>query len=101
MPTDGLRLGQVVISRRGRDAGRLYIVTKVLDKRFVEVADGQARTVSKPKKKNMIHLSEVCPEDPALAQRLQMGEPVSDREIREALARAAANRNEGGESPYG
>lgn len=51
-----LRLGHLVSSLRGRDAGRLGIVIKEVDERFVLVADGDKRKFDKPKKKNVLHL---------------------------------------------
>lgn len=49
-------VGKVVRSICGRDKGRLAVVVGVLDERYVQVADGEMRRVSKPKKKNKRHL---------------------------------------------
>ncbi|HHY38794.1 MAG TPA: hypothetical protein GX507_07710 [Clostridia bacterium] len=51
-----IRIGQVVTSKAGRDSGKFYVVTDVLDDRFVLVADGEARRLNNPKKKNKRHL---------------------------------------------
>lgn len=48
--------GGVVQSVQGRDAGRYYVITEVLNGGFVFVADGRARTLENPKKKNVKHL---------------------------------------------
>lgn len=90
-----VRLGQVVISRMGRDEGRRYIVVKILDDRFVEVSDGFARPLTKPKKKNIQHLILTRNHSAELERRLLMG-LSSDREIREALLRMEQSENDGG-----
>lgn len=47
--------GMAVISRAGRDAGRLQLVTDC-DGAYVYVADGKEHKLAKPKKKNPKHL---------------------------------------------
>ena len=49
-------IGMVVKSIAGRDAGRFYIVTEILNNR-VCVADGKLRKIEHPKEKNPIHLN--------------------------------------------
>jgi ribosomal protein L14E/L6E/L27E len=49
-------LGRVVRSAAGRDEGKTFIVMKVLDDLYLEIADGDLRTEEKPKKKKIKHL---------------------------------------------
>lgn len=49
-------IGKVVISRAGRDQGRYYIIIKVIDEKYVYVADGKYRKLLNPKKKKLKHL---------------------------------------------
>ncbi len=49
-------LGQLVCSKKGRDKGNYYIITRVINDRLVEVANGSSRKLKKPKKKNVNHL---------------------------------------------
>ena len=51
-----LQIGQFVKSRAGRDKGNVYIVTKIIDDKYVEVVDGDLRKLEKPKKKKVMHL---------------------------------------------
>lgn len=60
MSEEGLRVGQLVRSKAGRDAGKFFLVVGLADCRSVMVADGKVRRVSRPKKKNTRHL-EVLP----------------------------------------
>ncbi|NMA06645.1 MAG: RNA-binding protein, partial [Ruminococcaceae bacterium] len=48
-------IGRAVISKKGRDKGRVFIVTGYSDD-YVLIADGKLRKVEKPKKKNKKHL---------------------------------------------
>lgn len=50
------KLGMIVKSMAGHDAGRFYVVVKISNGE-VYIADGKVRRLEKPKKKNPIHLS--------------------------------------------
>ena len=80
---------QIVRSRRGRDQGCLFCVLDASEQ-FLLLADGKRRKVSRPKAKKLGHvrqLTEVRQEyDHPAIHKLRQGEPVSDRELRRALA---------------
>ncbi len=92
-----LRLGQVVSSRAGRDSGKHYIVTAIVDERFVRVSDGDRRSIKKPKRKNLRHLRVHAEVFLDLALRLEAGEDVPDSAIRRYLV----SLKEGEESTKG
>lgn len=48
--------GSVVIAKAGRDKGRAFVVTDMIDARTVLIADGKSRPLERPKRKNVIHL---------------------------------------------
>jgi len=48
--------GSVVIAKAGRDKGRAFAVTDIIDPRTVLIADGKTRPLERPKRKNVIHL---------------------------------------------
>ncbi|HHY10122.1 MAG TPA: RNA-binding protein [Firmicutes bacterium] len=52
-----LKVGQLVTSKMGRDSGRMYMVIGFYDASHVQVADGLVRKISRPKKKNIRHLT--------------------------------------------
>lgn len=79
------RLGQAVVSIAGRDRGRRYIVTGIIDHTFVTVADGAYRRVSNPKKKNVRHLVMTRKADGCIGSKILAGAGVTDDEVREAL----------------
>jgi ribosomal protein L14E/L6E/L27E len=51
-----LKVGQIVLITQGRDAGQYAVIIKILDERFVVLADGDKRKYDRPKKKNIHHL---------------------------------------------
>lgn len=86
--------GQVVISKAGRDKGRLYVVLKVESDRYIQVADGSVRTVRRPKRKNVRHVQPHGPASREVSDRLAEGRPVEDQMIRRALTEAGGDTNE-------
>jgi large subunit ribosomal protein L14e len=47
-------LGQFVIVSRGRDASQYAIIVRLLDERFVYLADGVYNTFEKPEKRTSV-----------------------------------------------
>jgi len=50
------RIGQVVRILQGRERGQYAIIIKLLEDRFVLLADGEKRKYDRPKKKNLHHI---------------------------------------------
>lgn len=86
--------GHLVTSTAGRDKGSHYLVLEVVDDKTIVVVDGERRTLSKPKRKNLRHVwvHDVVPI--ALAQAFERGEKVSDEDIRQALLELAPKQEE-------
>jgi ribosomal protein L14E/L6E/L27E len=78
-------VGQIVISRAGRDAGRTFVVVRVIDDLYVEICDGDLRKVEKPKKKKIKHLNITGKIAEGLAEKLKNGDRITNAEIRKAL----------------
>ena len=79
----------IVRSIAGRDKGDLFFVLATQED-FLLLADGKRRRAAHPKAKKPRHVETLTPPDrpfdhPAI-QKLKQGEPVSDRELRRALA---------------
>jgi len=51
------QLGQVVRVTKGRDVDKYAVIIKILDNRFVLIADGDKRKYDRPKKKNLHHIA--------------------------------------------
>ena len=78
------QVGQLVTSRAGRDAGQQFLVIGYMGRRVL-VADGRARSVQRPKQKNLRHVSlhEVWAKD--VRVKLLANVSVSNADIRDAL----------------
>lgn len=50
------RLGEIVVSKAGRDTGKYYIVVGQENENYVKIADGDTRRIEAPKRKNVKHL---------------------------------------------
>jgi len=79
--------GRIVRAEAGRDQNGLFFVMGMAGTDLL-LADGKRRKSARPKRKNQRH---VQPMDAAqwnhpTVRKLQQGEPVSDRELRRALA---------------
>ena len=51
-----LNIGDVVLSKKGRDANNYFMVVSIENDDFVLVADGKKHVLAKPKKKNVKHI---------------------------------------------
>lgn len=50
------QLGEIVISKAGRDRGKYYIIIGIYNQNYVKIADGEFKKVEHPKRKNIKHL---------------------------------------------
>ena len=76
---------EIVLSLAGHDQGKLFCVIGA-EEDFVLLADGKGRKLDAPKKKRRKHVRGVgTSAHPAIA-RLQRGESITDRALRQALA---------------
>lgn len=86
-------LGQIVVSRAGRDTGKKFVVIKLLDPHFVEISDGDLRRAEKPKKKRIKHLNITNEKVESLEEKLKSGVRITNAEIRKALAGLNTQQN--------
>lgn len=81
-----IALGEVVISKAGRDAGRKFVVIGIVDEFNVALADGDLRRIEKPKKKKVKHLGLTGEIIEYLSEKLKNQQKLTNSEIRKALA---------------
>ncbi|MFY9213877.1 MAG: hypothetical protein ACOXZT_05650 [Tissierellaceae bacterium] len=55
--TMDISIGQVVMSRAGRDKGRIFLVLQIVDDQHVFIVDGDLRKLDNPKRKKIKHLT--------------------------------------------
>ena len=91
-----LEAGRVVVTR-GHDAGSWCAVLQVLDERMVLLCDGKLRTLEKPKKKQVKHLT-ALPYTIPVSGKGGSGGKIADSDIRKALK--AVKEAYGGAEPH-
>lgn len=82
-----VEIGRVVYSKCGRDEGRIFLVTGVIDDDFVMISDGDTRRIAKQKKKRRKHLKATQTLDQNLRERILGGDMPEDYEIRASLSK--------------
>ena len=78
-------VGTVCWALAGRDKGKYFVVSEVLEGEYVHLADGRGRKLAKPKRKKRMHLRPCGAVSEELRQALQQGDAL-DARVREALA---------------
>ena len=78
--------GVIVASKAGRDAGRSFVILKVVDDQYVLIADGELRKVQNPKRKQLRHLSIRPYVAQEIRQCLEQQKLLTDSDVRKALA---------------
>ena len=79
------RVGSVVVSLAGHDAGLLLVIVAGIDDRYVLVADGKRRKLISPKKKKMQHLKVITKLSDEDTENLR-AERVNDAFLRRILS---------------
>ena len=81
-----VELGSIVISKAGRDEGRMFLVVGEVDDDFVMVANGALRKMDRQKKKRRKHLKPTGRVVAEAKTRLAEGRPIEDHELRAWLS---------------
>ena len=81
---DSFNVGDIVLSKMGRDSGRLYVVMSVVDN-FAYICDGDLHKVDKPKKKKFKHMEKTPGNSEYVAGKIQDGLKVTNTEIRRSI----------------
>jgi len=84
------QIGHLVSSIKGRDRGKFYLVVGIESQSMVRVADGEARKVENPKRKNIKHLNffEVIAGE--VSDKALSGKRITNADIRKELKSLAA-----------
>ncbi len=78
--TDKYVVGQIVLSKSGRDKGRPFVIIGI-DEDLVCIADGMLRKVDKPKLKNQKHVQPTN----QIAEKILSGEPITNVNLKDAI----------------
>ena len=82
-------LGGIVISKRGRDKGRPFVIVG-MDGDYLRLADGKLRKLEKPKKKKAMHVQITESISKETADKLAAGS-LQDADLRKVLLRFGNN----------
>lgn len=77
-------VGQIVFAKAGREKGNAFVVTKVALP-YVFLADGKLRTLSKPKKKKVMHIQITNTIDNDINDKITNDSYILDAQIRKTL----------------
>ena len=83
-----ISIGDLVVSRAGRDKGRPFVVLRT-EGEFVYLVDGALRRLEKPKKKKRMHVKPY-PRKGSCRMELPEGRPLCDADIRKHIAALTA-----------
>lgn len=86
-------LGQVVFSKAGRDVGKAFIITEIVDSNYVYISDGNLRRVEKPKKKKIKHLVIAKDIIDTIVQKISSDIRITNADIRKALLEVNNSKN--------
>lgn len=78
-------VGGVIRSLAGHDKGQVFCVIAV-EEPYLLLCDGKRRRLAAPKRKKRMHTEAAGAFDHPALQKLRRQEPVTDNEIRRALA---------------
>ena len=79
------RVGDLVISKSGRDRGRNFMVVELIDENYVSISDGSLRKLEKPKKKKIKHLEYLGKADERILSKLEENKKITNSDLRKML----------------
>ncbi len=81
---DIFNVGDIVLSKMGRDSGRHYIIMEA-EENYVYICDGDFHKVDKPKKKKVKHVKATGGSSEYVADKITEGTKVTNTELRRAI----------------
>ncbi|MGN8914490.1 RNA-binding protein [Anaerofustis butyriciformans] len=80
-------IGDLVLSKAGRDKASFLIVVGVLDDKMVFLADGKSRKIEKPKLKKIKHISKINVKSTLICDKIKYNEKIPNALIRKEIER--------------
>ena len=85
-------IGMLATSKAGHDCKEVFVIVRE-EEEYVYLADGKARSLAKPKRKNKKHIQLIKKnKNEELAERSTMQQPVRDEEIKRMITLYKAER---------
>ena len=93
-PLDEYRMGQVVVSKKGKDSGRVYVVVGFLGENRLALADAEKYTAARPKPKNLKHVRPTSRVIAEVVSWLEAGKDMDRGELCRLLEGACGQESE-------
>ena len=87
------KVSDLVISLKGRDQKRLFMVVEVVDSNYVLIADGSLRKLENAKRKKTKHLEHFGSATDRITEKLIGGKKITNAELRKMLKEIIAKEN--------
>jgi large subunit ribosomal protein L14e len=87
-------IGQIVKILRGRDLNKYAVIIRIIDDKYVMIADGDKRKFDQPKKKNMMHLQFHNRISPEVVESIRESGRVTNGKLRFALNHYLENQTD-------
>ena len=88
------KIADLVISEKGRDQKRIFMIVEIVDENYVLIADGSLRKLENPKRKKTKHLTGFSVAGERISEKLKEGKKITNAELRKMLREIAAKENE-------
>ncbi|EDS72356.1 hypothetical protein [Anaerofustis stercorihominis] len=80
-------VGDIVISKAGRDKGSFLVVIGFLDDDKLLLADGRLRKTENPKKKKIKHITKINAKSTLICDKIKCNEKIPNALIRKEIER--------------
>ncbi|HZJ83237.1 MAG TPA: KOW domain-containing RNA-binding protein [Clostridia bacterium] len=80
-----MHIGRVVLAKAGRDRGKSFVIVGVIDEEYVLIANGTNRSIDKPKRKKIRHLTAQPDVLEIIKEKIIKNQKIFDAEIRKSL----------------
>lgn len=79
------KVGDLVVSQKGRDENRIFLIVDKISEDYVLIADGYFRKIETPKKKKIKHITHYNVANERIMQKLQEGKKITNAELRKMI----------------
>lgn len=80
-----LQNGRAVLSKAGRDKGKIFLIVDIIDAQYVLIADGYLRKSESPKKKKIKHLKLLPFVSNDIFSKIEQKQLVLNHELKECI----------------
>jgi len=90
-----MAVGDLVLSEKGRDQKRIFMIVGIAEENYVLIADGSLRKLENPKRKKVKHLKYFGVASERITEKLNECKKINNAELRKMLKEITAKENIG------